>query len=105
MKILIHTIDSMLCEQVHTEIRFLIASARAQGRDLVSIMLRDNKSGKLGELIIKNLRAIKKEGKIDFFADKEAFETASAEASYLINKFPDVLSLIDEEEFFLLIKI
>ena len=105
MKILIHTIDSILYEQVRTEIRFLIASARAQGKDLISIKLKDKKEGKLDELIVKNLRAIKKEGKLDFFADKCAFESASAEASYLINKFPEVVSLIDEEDFFLLIKL
>ena len=106
MKILVHTIDNILNEQIHTEIRFCIASARALEKDLVCIKLKkDEKRGKLGELIMKNLRAIKKEGRLDFFADKEAFEKTSAEASYLINKFPSVLNLIEDEEFFLLIKL
>ena len=107
MKISVHTIANFSQEQVRTEIRFCIASARAVGNDLVCLKhnFKDESAGKLASLVIKNLKAIKKEGKLDFFADKEAFDNLRAEASYLINKFPEVVDIVTEDGFLLFVKL
>ena len=107
MKLFTHTIESDTQGQLLTEIRFTVASARANGNDLICFKVKADteKEGSVVSSTLKNLRALKREGKIDFFAGKDSFQKGTAEASYLKNKFPEVAELVDTEEFFLLIKI
>ena len=107
MKILKHIMKSAIAEQITTEIRFVVASARASGYELLSLYLenKDDNENKISTALLKCLRAMKKEGRIDFFASKEAFLDGRTEASYLINKFPEITEFIDREEIFLIIRI
>ncbi len=107
MKLFTHTIESDVSSQIVTEIRFTVASARAGGNDLICLKLKSNteKEGSIASSSLKNLRILKREGKIDFFAGREAFENGTAEAGYLKNKFPEAADLVNTEQFFLLIKI
>ncbi len=105
MKIFTHIVDSTIPSQIETEIRFIIASARSLGNEIVCLKTKGDAEFKIYAAIIKNLKAIKKQGKIDFFAEKEAFEQLSAEASYLLNKFPKITEYIDSESTSVIIKI
>ena len=105
MKIFTHTIESTLAEQIDTEIRFVIASARACGKELIHFKFKTESAGKFDEIAIKQLRAIKKQGKIDFFASEASFSENNAEASYLKNKFPEVADLIGSENSYFIVKI
>jgi hypothetical protein len=106
MKLFTHVIESETSNQIVTEIRFTVASARAVGNDLIFLKINpaSEKEGTVATSVIKNLKTLKKEGKIDFFAGREAFLNATPEGDYLKNKFPEVRSLIDTEDFFLLVK-
>ena len=106
MKIFEYVMESTLSDQVATEIRFIVASARAGGYELISLKTkRDNVHESNEVALVKNLKAMKKESKIDFFANRDAFAHGSAEASYLINKFPQISTTVESEEFYLIIKI
>ncbi len=100
MTILAHILKSDAYDQILTEIRYLVASARATERELISIKLRSDASDSSKALlaVIKTLKILKKEGKIDFFVSADDFLTVSAESSYLINKFPDVMVVLEEEK-------
>jgi len=105
MKIFTHVMESSMAEQVDTELRFVIASARANGNELLHLKLDCEEDSKIALTLHKQLKTMKREGKIDFFADKEAFSTQNAQASYLINKFPKVTESIDSAIFFFIIKL
>ena len=106
MKIFAHTLECEIADEISTEIRFVIASARASGNDLISLKTKEESlDDKISLALIKNLKAIKKEGRIDFYADKSAFFSGKAEASYLLNKFPEITEYIDQVGFLLIIKI
>ena len=97
MSIVSHTLKNDNYEQLCVEIRYLVASARATDGELVSFRLNFNEENisKASFTVVKILRALKKEGKIDFFASGEDFLRGSAEASYLINKFPNIIRDFD----------
>lgn len=105
MKIFKHTFESTVSQQIGTEIRFVIASARATDNELIYINLKSEVESRITDMLIKHLKNIKKQGKLDFFATKDAFVENNAEASYLINKFPKITESINYDSFFLIIKI
>jgi len=105
MRIFTHTLESKMPDQIATELRFIVASARASGKELILITLRADQDARIQASLQKNLKAIKKEGRIDFFAGKDAFTKSTAEASYLINKFPQITEIIETDDFILIIKI
>ena len=105
MKIYSYDLKSGSADQMSTELRYVIATARAAGNELIAIKTDAEKSDKAKLSMIKLLKSIKSEGKIDFFADKEAFEKNSREASYLINKFSGITEFCSSENFSLIIKI
>ena len=97
--------ESSLPEEVDTELRFVIASARATGNELLYLRAESEEDSKIGMTLHKHLKTMKREGKIDFFADRVAFSSQNAQASYLINKFPNVTECIDSAPFFFIIKL
>ena len=107
MKICTNVIESFSTELLTTEIRFYIASARATECDLICLKSKTPISAEDKEMasVLKNLRLLKKEGRIDFFADKSSFDTGSAEARYLKNKFPESSAYINEDGFLFIIKL
>lgn len=105
MRIFTHTLESMIAEQIDTEIRFVVASARAGEKELVYFKVESKDELKVSTALLKCLKAMKKQGKIDFFADKNAFDIHTAEASYLINKFPEVTEIINPADCYIIVKI
>lgn len=104
MKIFTHTLENTAPEDIGTEIRFVIASARACGNELIYVKIESEIDGKVSTALLKHLKTIKKQGRIDFFAGKDAFADINREASYLINKFPDVVEYIGSDSSYFIIK-
>ena len=82
-------IDSMT-----TEIMFEVAGARADGNELIRININNDET-KLYDGAIKLLKNMKQKGLIQFFATEKSFLNGSTEASFLMNKYQDSISLGD----------
>ncbi len=90
---------------LETEIMFSVASARAQEMDFLKIDLSDDNDDKARTVVIKLLRQLKKQGRIQLFIDAAELFGSSTEAQYLANKYPEALSLCGEDEKAFIIKI
>ena len=83
---------------LQTEILFNIASERAIGADLVrfDMPISENKEDvKAYSSALRIFKSIKKKGIIQLFVDREALESSTTEAEYLLNKYYDYISLSD----------
>ena len=85
---------SNLPEHLTTEIMYEIAAARADGAELLRIEMptdEDNASAhkKLSSSLIRLLKGMKDEGRIQFFATRDKFDSQSTEAVFLQNKYPE----------------
>ena len=82
--------------ELNTEMRFLFASARVDGEELVRLDLPlgedEKENSRLTGSVIKVLRTLKKDGVIQFYVNKEGFAVASTEASFLLNKYGDFIA-------------
>lgn len=81
-----------------TEIMYEIATARADGIDLMRInVFYENEEisdiEKTISSIIKLLKQMKSGGNIHFFATKDSFARTSTEAVFLQNKYPELFSI------------
>ena len=87
------SIEYMPVDRLMTEIRFDIASARSLGFEILRFepVAEDVKTlDKLRASVVLRLRALKKEGVIQFFASEHDFKNDSTEAVYLLNKYPEL---------------
>ena len=82
--------------ELNTELRFLFASARVQGNELVKILLpttaEEKENARINGCVIKVLRTLKKENVIQFYVNREGFLANSTEAIFLLNKYGDFIS-------------
>lgn len=87
--------------ELNTEMRFLFASAKVDGSEIVRIVLPTGENEKENERIsgcvIKLLRTLKKEKVIEFYVNKEGFLQNSTEAIYFTNKFGAYLDQSDND--------
>lgn len=90
MKIKTIQLISPFGDEALTEMLFEIASARADGAELLRVDLdsRDENSTKLMQFLIRKLKAMKQKGQVQFFASADSFEKSSTEAVFLLNKYP-----------------
>ena len=89
-----HSITSQTQLSLNTEIRFLIASATVDKSTLISLKLdncEDTDTERIRSCAIKVLRALKKEGLIQFFVVREGFDAESTEAVFLMNKYGEYI--------------
>ena len=84
-------IDSMT-----TEIMFEVAGARADGNELIRLNINNDET-KMYDGAIKLLKNMKQKGLIQFFATEKSFSNGSTEASFLMNKYQDSISLGDNK--------
>lgn len=82
--------------ELNTELRFLFASAKVDGAELVRLDLplcaNEKDAARVSGCVIKVLRMLKKDGIIDFYVNKEGFLANSTEASFLLNKFGEFIN-------------
>jgi len=81
--------------ELNTELRFLIASAKVDGAELLRVdppTCEDEKENlRIIGCIIKVLRTLKKEGVIEFYVNREGFSANSTEAIFLLNKYSEYI--------------
>lgn len=82
--------------ELNTELRFIFASAKVDGVEILKIDLptlnNDKDNARLNGCVIKVLRTLKKENVIEFYVNREGFAANSTEAIYLLNKFPEYIN-------------
>ena len=86
-------IEYMKPDKLVIELRFDIATARASGAKLVRLSLAPSDvsaQGRLLTTVTRKLAAMKKEGVIQFFATQRSFADKTTEATYLLNKYPEL---------------
>ena len=82
-------------EALVTELRYTVATTRAEGGELLMISIPETGDGqakKTRALATRILKTMKKEGLIQFYATKESFDSSSTEAKFLLNKYSHVFS-------------
>jgi len=81
-----------------TELMFELASARADKIELVRLNVThtDMTFKKTVNTVLKVLKNMKSNGRIQFFATKDSFEISSTEAVFLNNKYPDIFANIPD---------
>ena len=81
--------------ELNTELRFLFASAKVDGEELIRLALThtedEREDARVNGCVIKVLRTLKKENVIQFYVNGEGFATGSTEASFLLNKYGDYI--------------
>ena len=79
-------------EELLTEILFEIATAHADGVELIRIEISEGSAvdnrPKVFSSIIRRLKQMKQRGQIQFFATPDSFLRSSTEAVFLLNKYP-----------------
>ena len=86
-------VEYMKPNKLVTELRFDIATARAAGFRLVRLALSPSDASVRSRLltaVTRKLSSMKKEGAIQFFATQKSFEEHATEATYLLNKYPEL---------------
>ena len=96
-------LESAEAESFLTALKFEIATARCDGVRLLRIDI-DEKRGadeiaKFYSAIKKELRLMKRRGKIQLFAFPDSFERQTTEAVFLLNKYPEIIKFTDASEF------
>lgn len=95
--------------ELNTELRFLFAGARVDGKELIRLDIPtsddERESARLNSCVIKVLRTLKKESVIEFYATKESFAANSTEASFLLNKYGELISDGIESPSYIFVKI
>ena len=81
--------------ELNTEMRFLFASAKVDGDEIVRIVLpfgdNEKENERINGSVIKVLRTLKKEKVIQFYVNKDGFLLNSTEATFLLNKYGEYI--------------
>lgn len=94
---------SVAPEDSITEVHFEIAVAKAECVELLRIDIRKNgeapkmhSNKKSIATILRLLKNMKEDGKIQFFATNDNFEQGGTESTFLQNKYPDLFNELYE---------
>ena len=84
---------SMSADKIKTERMYEVATAHISGVELLRFNIdkseTDTQYKKIFSAAIKVLKAMKSDGAIQFFATPALLESASTEAQFLLNKYPE----------------
>ena len=87
-----HVLYGVSQSDTHNEIRFLVASARVDGKALVTLSFNPECAEKQKQYALKALRSLKREAVIEFFVPVEELNEESTESVFLINKYGPYLN-------------
>ena len=76
---------------INNELRFLIASARVDGKTLMTLTFSPESAEKQKQYALKSLRLLKRENVIEFFVFSEDLDTDSTTAVFLMNKYGEYI--------------
>ena len=97
-----YKLQSTNIDDLDTEIRFAVASAKADGCRLIKLYFekreleKDNR--KLSASIKKILRVMIQGSLMYFYLNKRGSETGSTEYEFLMNKYPEYVSFDNDNE-------
>ena len=87
-------------EALETEIMYEIATAKVDKAELVKVDMELEHSekhiaenAKLISYLIRTLKSMKSDGRIQFFATEDSFAKQTTEAVFLINKYPQYFEI------------
>ena len=107
------TLRANMPEDISTEIIYEVAVARADRAEFLRINILNEETGDVSfkkrySTLIRILKNMKSDGRIQFFATKESFRLLNTEAIFLQNKYPshfDYTNLLEENGDFIYIKL
>lgn len=86
------TVSSDKYSDIDTEIKFAVATARAENKAIVCFDIKDDlESNKCYSTSLRVLKKMKSAGKLQFIATPTSFSNSDAEAEFLRNKYPKAL--------------
>ena len=101
-------LDGTCRAELDTEVRFNIAGARADKAELVRLDLPftedERNNSRLICCLIKVLRAMMREGGIQFYVSDDGFAASSTEAAFLENKYHAYILPSDAEHKYIYVK-
>ena len=103
MKINRYFVSAEKNDKIQTEILYYLASVRAERCEIL-VILFENEIDKVLACAIKILKSLKQKGSIDFFIESSALES-STEGSYILNKYPDIVSALENNRKSFVIKL
>ena len=93
MKICSYNLCGSNQSEISTEIKFLLASARFDGVELLRFVYETNETDReakrLYNITLKVLRSLRARKSIQFFVLPEGFAESTTEAEFLLNKYPE----------------
>lgn len=96
MKICDYRLNGINQNEISTEIKFILASARFDGAELLRFVYETNETDRearrLHNIVIRVLRSLRARKSIQFFVFPEDFTEETTEAAFLLNKYPDHFS-------------
>ena len=88
--------------ELQTELRYIIAAAKADGLELIRLVPKpcdeERESSRIYACVTKVLRAVKKDGKIQLFISEPQIFEANTEGQYIRNKYFDFVKERTGEE-------
>ena len=98
------TLASIERTSIDTELMYEIATARADGVELLRIFISSDPTDerraphKISANLIRRLKILKESGLIQLYADKRDFSVMSTQAHFLINKYPQLFDVMPSDE-------
>ena len=97
-----HKLQSTNIDDLDTEIRFAVASVKADGCRLLRLYFErrelDKDNRKMSASIKKILRVMIQGSLIHFYLNKKGSERSTTEYEFLMNKYPEYVSFDNEDE-------
>ena len=96
MKLNFFELEGSKPREIETEIRFIVASERASGSELVCLWVCRKDSTDEAEIkknaayVNKLLKTMKREQSIRAFAFVDGFDEGDTDCAYLLNKYPEI---------------
>ena len=87
-----HVLTGINQFDVNNEIRFLVASTRVDGQALMGLTFSTEYPDKQKQYAVRVLRALKKEGIIEFFVLTDDLNDDSTESEFLVNKYAEYIN-------------
>ena len=96
MKLNFFELEGSKPREIETEIRFIIASERASGADILCLLTSRKEDQSESEIkknaacVNKLLKTMKREQGIRAFAFVDGFDEGDTDCAYLLNKYPEI---------------
>ena len=88
-----HVLCGVSPNDTNNEIRFLVASAKVDGKALMALTFTPSMAEKQKQYALKVLRSLKREAVIEFFVLGEELNEESTESVFLMNKYGQYMDM------------